>query len=313
MVPVVAILGPTAVGKTQTSVLVAKQLNSEIISCDSMQIYKGMDIGTAKITSDEMQGVPHHLIDIVEPHENFNVCTFVQMAKEKAEDIYKKGRIPILAGGTGLYADSLLNGTEFCPAQTDEVYRQELKALCEEKGAEYIHKMLEAVDSKSAATIHPNNVKRVIRALEYHHLTGNTISSHNEKSKAMASPFKPLRIALIRDREVLYDRINKRVDIMMEKGLVDEVKSLLSRNVPRDSTAMQALGYKEIADYLEGKLTLDEAVYLIKLNSRHYAKRQITWFKRNPDTVWINLDEYSTPEDVCNVCTEHIKNAFKGA
>lgn len=307
-IPVVVIAGPTGVGKTATSIEVAKRTNGEIISADSMQIYRGMDIGTAKVTQDEMQGVPHHMINIVDPSENFSVYRFVSECKKAVADISSRGKLPIIAGGTGLYIDSFLNDIDFTKVHSDEEYRTYLASLASQKGNEYVHDMLRQVDSESAEKIHPNNLKRVIRALEYHKVTQSTISSHNEETKKKPSPYNCAYICLTRNRDELYERIDKRVDVMLSMGLVDEVKSLISSGVSTECTSMQALGYKEIADCLSGKLTLDEAVDIIKRDSRRYAKRQLTWFRRKTDAVWINL---SDTDDAANICTEHIQNTLK--
>lgn len=310
MVSAVAIVGPTGVGKTETSVLVAKKLNTEIISCDSMQVYKGMDIGTAKVTPCEMQGVKHYMIDIAEPYESFSVGDYVELAKPILERLSGEGKMPVIAGGTGLYVDSLLNGTEFGEGEKDLTYRTELEGIVQRYGAEYLHNMLEKVDAQSAKAIHPNNIKRVIRALEYYHITGEPISEHNKKTKEKPSPYKACYIGLIRNRDELYERIDRRVDIMMQNGLVDEVKQIIKKGVNKSHTAMQALGYKEIYDYLKGFSTLDEAVRLIKRDSRHYAKRQMTWFNRNKNIHWINLSEVKDAQKASELCTQIINERF---
>ena len=310
MLSAVAIVGPTGVGKTETSVLVAKKLNTEIISCDSMQVYKGMDIGTAKVTKGEMQGVKHYMIDVAEPTQSFSVGDYVELAKPIMEKIFKEGKIPVIAGGTGLYVDSLLNGTEFGDGEKDLKYRTELESLAQKQGAQHLHNMLESVDLESAKAIHPNNIKRVIRALEYYHITGEPISEHNKKTQKIPSPYKTCYIGLTRNRDELYERIDRRVDIMMQSGLVDEVKRIVKQGVNKSHTAMQALGYKEIYDYLRGFSTLDEAVRLIKRDSRHYAKRQMTWFNRNKNIHWINLSEVSDAGQASELCIDIINRAF---
>lgn len=310
--PVVLIVGPTGVGKTALSIKVAKAFDTEIISCDSMQIYKHMDIGTAKVTEDEADGVLHHMTDIAEPFENYSVCEYVNDAKEIISDMTKRGKLPVIVGGTGLYADSLLGKMSFeDTAPTDEKYREELYALAEEKGVEFVHKMLSGVDKKSADTIHPNNVKRVIRALEYYKATGKPISLHNEESKKVECPYNAVKIGLIRSRENLYKRIDQRVDIMLKCGLEDEVKKLIQMGLKKEHTSMQAIGYKEIAESLSGSITLDEAAELIKRDSRRYAKRQLTWFRRDNGINWINLDE-TTQEDALAICRELIEKTLKG-
>ncbi len=305
---IVLIAGPTGVGKTEASVLLAKKMNTEIISCDSMQIYRGMDIGTAKVTNAEMQGVVHHMIDIREPWESFSVYDYVSLATPIAMRINDEGKIPLLVGGTGLYADSLIKGIDFKKdAGSDEKYRKELEELSKTMGNEYVHDMLKAKDPESAQAIHPNNVKRVIRALEYHHSTGNKISDYNESTKAFESPYDSVRIYFWRDRDSLYDRIDKRVDKMLEMGLLGEVKELMSRGLTEGSTAIQALGYKETLSFLRGEVTIEEASERIKTDTRHYAKRQLTWFRRDREGIWLNLDEFSSPEETALRCLEIIE------
>ncbi len=302
---VVLIAGPTGVGKTASSVVLAKKLNTEIISCDSMQIYKGMDIGTAKVTPLEADGVVHHMTDIISPDKSFSVCDYVDMAKRCIEEIAKDGKIPLVVGGTGLYADSLLKGIDFDKnASKDEAYRKQLVSVAEQKGAQYLHSILAQKDRESAEAIHPNNVKRVIRALEYYHITGEKISHHNECTKNKEAPYNSVRIYFTRERENLYKRIDMRVDEMIELGLKDEVKALKEKGIGEDTTAMQAIGYKEMYAYLTKKIGFDEAVNLIKQSSRHYAKRQLTWFKRDKDGIWLNLDEFSSTEDIAQRCLE---------
>lgn len=305
---VVLIAGPTGVGKTAASVYLAKKLDTEIISCDSMQIYRGMDIGTAKVTALEADGIFHHMTSIVEPFVNFSVCDYVSMATPIIYDMASRGKPALVVGGTGLYADALIKGTEFSQEATaDNSYRQEMFALAEEKGALYIHRLLMDVDEESAQSIHPNNVKRVIRALEYYHTTGEKISLHNELSKEKDSPFESVRFYFTRNRENLYSRIDLRVDMMIDEGLENEVRELMNSGIGRNSTAMQALGYKEMADYIEGKITFCEAVELIKRDSRRYAKRQITWFKRDKEGIWIDLDNFATAEETANNCYEILR------
>lgn len=309
---IAAIVGPTGVGKTEISIYTAKALNAEIISCDSMQVYKGMDIGTAKITKDEMQGVKHWLLDIADPRQNFSVCNFTQMCKSAAEDISSRGKLPLIVGGTGLYVDSFVNGAEFCDQKSDIKYRKELENIAKNNGAEYLHKMLEKADKKSAEKIHTNNVKRVIRALEYHHLTGSTISQHNEQDKLRPPAYDCMYIGLTRNRDELYKRIDMRVDKMLAGGLLDEVKKLVGSGIKKNCTAMQALGYKELLWYMHGLLTYGEAVRILKRDSRHYAKRQLTWFNRNKNIHWINLSNYSHISDAAHECETVINNFLKG-
>ncbi len=285
---IIGVVGPTASGKTDYAIRLAKERGGEVVSCDSMQIYRHMDIGTAKPTSEEMQGIPHHMIDIAEPEENFSVARFVKLARECIDDILERGKIPVLCGGTGLYFDSIINNLEFSEMETDEEYRQSLNALAEEKGCEFVHRMLREVDPRSADAIHPNNLKRVIRALEIYKVSGKPKSVLDREQRG--EPLYEGEIfGLSRPRDVLYDRINRRVDIMMEQGLLEEVKTLLSMGISPKATSMQAIGYKELVWYLDGTLPLKEAVDKIKQESRRYAKRQITWFKRNPDIIWLEM------------------------
>lgn len=285
---IIGVVGPTASGKTDYAIRLAKERGGEVVSCDSMQIYRHMDIGTAKPTSEEMQEIPHHMIDIAEPEENFSVARFVKLARECIDDILERGKIPVLCGGTGLYFDSIINNLEFSEMETDEEYRQSLNALAEEKGCEFVHRMLREVDPRSADAIHPNNLKRVIRALEIYKVSGKPKSVLDREQRG--EPLYEGEIfGLSRPRDVLYDRINRRVDIMMEQGLLEEVKTLLSMGISPKATSMQAIGYKELVWYLDGTLTLKEAVDKIKQESRRYAKRQITWFKRNPDIIWLEM------------------------
>ena len=295
--PLIILTGPTAVGKTKASIGLAKALNGEIISADSMQVYKYMDIGSAKIRPEEMQGIRHYLIDELEPDEEFHVVKFQQMAKEAMEAIYAKGKIPIVVGGTGFYIQALLYDIDFTESNEDNSYRQELEQLADEQGAEFLHEMLRKVDPRSADTIHANNVKRVIRALEFYHQTGEKISEHNEQERAKESPYDFCYFVLNDDREKLYERINLRIDQMLEEGLVDEVKALKDKGYTRDMVSMQGLGYKEILDYLNNECTLEEAIYILKRDTRHFAKRQLTWFRRERDVVWIDKPSYDYDED----------------
>lgn len=288
----VILTGPTAVGKTALSVLLAKQINGAIISADSMQVYKYMDIGSAKIMPEEMNGVKHYLIDEFEPDEEFHVARFVQRAKECLKEIYDNGQIPIIAGGTGFYIQALLYDIDFSEQDADSEYRRELEQLSKDHGAEYLHEMLKQVDEKSAEAIHANNVKRVIRALEFYHLTGQKISEHNETEKKKQSPYNFAYFVLTDDRAHLYERIDKRVDIMVEQGLVEEVTKLKEMGFHKEMVSMQGLGYKEILAYLEGEMTLEEAVYIIKRETRHFAKRQLTWFRREREVIWLDKKQY---------------------
>ncbi len=290
--PLIILTGPTAVGKTNLSIQLAKAVNGEIISADSMQVYKGMDIGSAKITKEEMQGVPHHLIDVLEPWEEFNVVVFQQKCREALAGIYERGHIPILTGGTGFYIQAVLKDIDFTENEDNNEYRAQLEALGAREGVRVLHDMLKQVDPASAEAIHANNMKRVIRALEFHHFTGEKISDHNEREADKEPAYNFCYFVLNDDRSVLYERIVKRVDMMLDAGLETEVKLLLEKGCTRDMVAMQGLGYKEMIDYLEGKITLEEAVYIIKRDTRHFAKRQITWFKREKDVIWVNKPEF---------------------
>lgn len=295
--PMVILTGPTAVGKTALSIELAKRINGVIISADSMQVYKHMDIGSAKITKEEMQGVKHYLIDELEPDEEFHVVKFVQLAKKYLEEIYAEGKVPIVTGGTGFYIQALLYDIDFTEQESDTAYREELERLAKEQGNEALHAMLAEVDPASAGAIHTNNVKRVIRALEFYHLTGNRISEHNEKERQKTSPYQFAYFVLTDDRAKLYERIDRRVDLMIEQGLVEEVKQLKQLGCHRDMVAMQGLGYKEILAYLEGEYTLEQAIYIIKRETRHFAKRQLTWFKREREVCWWNKSDYANSEE----------------
>ena len=285
--PLIILAGPTAVGKTSLSIRLAKETGGEIISADSMQVYRHMDIGSAKITKEEMEGVPHYLVDVLEPEEEFNVVRFQQMAKEAAERIWEKGKIPLVVGGTGFYIQALLYDIDFTENDGDESYRRQLEQKAsDEEGASELYEMLKAVDLKAAQEIHPRNIKRIVRALEFYHQTGKKISEHNETQRQKMSPYNYAYFVLTDERGRLYERIDRRVDLMMEQGLLDEVRYLKKRGVRKDSTAMQGLGYKELYAYLDGEYPLDEAVRIIKRDTRHFAKRQLTWFKRERDVIW---------------------------
>lgn len=287
----VIIAGPTATGKSDAAVALSKVIGGEVISADSVQVYKGLNIGSAKITTEEMQGVPHHLIDVLEPEELFNITIFQQMAKEAMIGIYERGHIPVICGGTGFYIQSVLYDIEFTSEDTDMSYRREL----EKKDPAELYEMLKAVDPASCESIHENNVKRVIRALEFFHETGYPISTHNAEQRSREAAYDARFFVLTDERAKLYERIDARVDKMVAAGLVDEVRALKDRGVPRMSTAMQGLGYKEIYDYLAGECSLDEAIYTIKRDSRHFAKRQVTWFKREPDAIWVDRSKFADP------------------
>lgn len=290
--PMIILTGPTAVGKSALSVKLAKKINGAVISADSMQVYRHMDIGSAKITPEEMQGVTHYMIDELEPDEEFHVVRFVTMAKEYLKEIYADGKIPIIAGGTGFYIQALLYDIDFTEQQCDETYRRQLEDLAREHGAEYLHGILRKVDPASAEAIHANNIKRVIRALEFYHLSGKKISEHNETERQKQSPYNFAYFVLTDERAKLYERIDRRVDAMIEAGLVEEVKKLKSLGCSREMVSMQGLGYKEILAYLDGGCTLEEAVYIIKRETRHFAKRQLTWFKRERDVIWLDKQAF---------------------
>lgn len=295
--PLIVLTGPTAVGKTGLSIGLAKAVGGEIISADSMQVYNGMDIGSAKIMPHEMDGVPHHLIDVLEPTEDFNVVTFQTLCKRAMEEIYERGHIPILTGGTGFYIQAVLKDIDFTSNDEDTSYREELEALAKEKGAEHLHEMLKAVDPASAEAIHANNIKRVIRALEFYRQTGEKISEHNDQESQKQSPYNFAYFVLNDDRARLYERIEKRIDIMLEQGLVEEVRQLKEKGLSRGYVSMQGLGYKEILDYLDGEITLEEATYILKRDTRHFAKRQLTWFKRESEVIWVNKPEFAYEEE----------------
>lgn len=304
--PMIILSGPTAVGKTALSIELAKRVNGAIISADSMQVYKHMDIGSAKIMPDEMGGIKHYLIDALEPSEEFNIVIFQKMAKEALDEIYANGQIPIIAGGTGFYIQALLYDIDFENQDTNEAYRAELEEIAKTQGNEVLHNRLKEVDPVSAEKIHANNVKRVIRALEFYELTGKPISEHNEVEQQKESPYNFAYFVLTDDRENLYKRIDLRVDIMLENGLLDEVKKLKEMGYHREMVSMQGLGYKEILDYLDGKLSLEEAIYILKRETRHFAKRQLTWFRREKDVIWMDKSKYEYNEDavlqeMCNI------------
>lgn len=295
--PLIILTGPTAVGKTKLSIALAKAVNGEIISADSMQVYRRMDIGSAKIRPEEMQGVPHHLIDVLDPEEDFNVVLFQKLAKTSMEDIWSRGHIPILTGGTGFYIQALLYDIDFTENEENTELRAKLETLAAEEGPEAFHARLAKVDPKSAEEIHMNNVKRVIRALEYYELTGERISDHNEEQREKESPYNFAYFVLDDDRANLYERIDLRVDEMMKDGLVEEVKSLKNEGCKRGMVSMQGLGYKEILDYLDGEMPLEEAVRVLKRDTRHFAKRQLTWFRREREVIWVEKPEFAYDEE----------------
>ena len=307
MKPMVILTGPTAVGKTALSIRLAKAIGGEIISADSMQVYQKMNIGTAKIKTDEMEGIPHYLVDVLDPAEEFHVARFQKMAKEALQNIYGKGKIPLVVGGTGFYIQSLLYDIDFEEEEQDMEYREMLWKMSREEGNEALHRMLTQKDPVSAQKIHPNNVKRVIRALEFYRLNGYPISEHNEKESQKESPYQFAYFVLNQDRKKLYERIDQRVDLMMEAGLLKEVQELKEEGYGKSLVSMQGIGYKEIYEYLEGNLTLDQAVDLIKKDTRHFAKRQLTWFGREKDVIMIQKEQFETEEEILQHMLEILK------
>lgn len=304
----IILTGPTAVGKTDLSIRLAKETNGEIISADSMQVYRTMDIGTAKIKKEEMSGIPHHLIDILDPDEEFNVVLFKKYAKEAIKDITGRGKTPIIVGGTGFYIQAVLYDIDFEANDDDMSYRYKLEAIAKEKGNIHLHNMLDKIDHEAALKIHPNNIRRVIRALEFYDKTGKKISEHNEREAARKSPYNFEYFVLNDERSKLYDRIDKRVDVMIKEGLLDEVKGLLEKGYTRDLVSMQGLGYKEIIDYLNGAVTIDEAVYTLKRDTRHFAKRQLTWAKREKEVTWVNKYDFAGEDEILDFMLSRLRS-----
>ncbi len=294
--PMVVLTGPTAVGKTRLSLMLAEAVGGEIISADSMQVYRHMDIGSAKVTQEEMGGIPHHMIDILEPEEAFNVVVFKEKCEEALEGIYERGHIPIVTGGTGFYIQALLRDIDFTENREDTEYRIYLEEIARREGAEKLHEMLLETDPEAAQAIHQNNVKRTIRALEYFQLTGRKISQHNEQERQKPSAYNSCYFVLNDLRERLYERIGQRVDEMLEQGLVEEVRKLKERGCHRGMVSMQGLGYKEILAYLEGEYSYEQAVDILKRDTRRFAKRQLTWFRREEGVIWINKPEFGYDE-----------------
>lgn len=303
----VVLTGPTAVGKTELSIGLAKQINGEIISADSMQIYKYMDIGTAKIKKEEMDGVKHYLVDELDPSDEFNIVRFQKMAKKAMEEIWEKGKIPIIVGGTGFYIQSIVYDINFSEEKEGNGYRQELEQLAREKGGDWLHEQLRKVDSISAEKIHPNNIKKVIRALEYYKENNAPISTHNEEQMQKESPYHFAYFVLNRDRSVLYERIDKRVDLMIEEGLLEEVRELKERGYTKKLVSMQGLGYKEILDYLDGECSLEAAIYRLKRDTRHFAKRQLTWFRREKETIFVEKENFLSDEEILSYMVEKLR------
>ena len=307
---IVVITGPTATGKTALGVALAKKLGGEVISADSMQIYRGMDVGTAKPTKEEMQGVPHFMFDVADPAEDFSVSRYVEMAASCVEDVTSRGKLPILVGGTGLYIDSLLSGRSFAE-KGDGALREKLNAEYDAVGGGEMHRRLAAFDPERAAKLAPQDKRRIVRAIEIYTLTGRTITEHDAETREKPPRYESVRIALnFREREVLYARIDRRVDLMLEQGLVGEVRALLDAGVPKNSTAMQAIGYKEMVEALEGKCSIPEAVEAIKMGSRRYAKRQLTWLRRDTGLHWIEWENSPCLEEALRLSTEFITDAL---
>lgn len=298
MNPIICIAGPTASGKTALAVELAKLLDGEVVSCDSMQVYRRMDIGTAKPTKDEMQGIPHHMIDVADPEEDFSVSRYCQMAAPIVDDIVARGKTAIIAGGTGLYMDSLMRGNDFAPFPSTGC-REELEAQADREGMEAMLALLRAVDPDSAARLPVSDRKRIIRALEVYRETGETITAHNEKTRQLPPRYRPVWLGLdFADRQELYRRIDLRVEAMLRQGLMEEIQSLLASGIPAKCTAMQAIGYKEFVTALDGGCTIEEAAAQVQQSSRRYAKRQLTWFRRNPETHWLTRDHAVGPEEI---------------
>ncbi|MBQ7103567.1 MAG: tRNA (adenosine(37)-N6)-dimethylallyltransferase MiaA [Anaerotignum sp.] len=304
--PLIVIGGPTACGKTGFSIRLAKEIGGEIISADSMQVYRYMDIGTAKVTPEEADGIPHYLIDEFDPDEEYNVMLFQQKAKAYMEEIWAKGKTPILVGGTGFYINALLYDNDFTETENDTSYREECYKLAQEQGPEVLFDRLKEVDPEYAEIMHANNVKRVTRALEYHYLTGQKFSEHNAEQKEKDTPYDAAVIILNMDREKLYERIEMRIDIMMQEGLLEEVKGLLDKGYTPDLVSMQGIGYKEFIPYFNGECTLEEAVTQLKTNTRRFAKRQLTWFRRQIEGLWVDLSR-STGEEAMADVLEYLK------
>lgn len=302
------LVGPTAVGKTDISLMLAEKLYGEIISADSAQVYKYMNIGTAKLKPEEMSGIRHYLLDEVYPDQSFSVAEFRDRAEKYIAEIGEKGMLPVITGGTGLYIHSLLNNLDFTESISDADFRTEMKVLAEEKGNAYVHNMLKEVDPIAYKSLHPNDLRRVTRALEVYKHTGKPISYYQEESRKMPPKYQYAYIGLTMDREKLYGRIDARVDKMLEEGLIDEVEGLLKMGYSKELTSMQALGYKEMVQYLEGSLSKEEAIRIIKRDSRHYAKRQLTWFRRDDRIIWLNTDNYFRR----NILVENIIRCIAG-
>ena len=304
---IVCIAGPTASGKTALAVALAKEINGEVVSCDSMQVYKGMDIGTAKPTVEEMEGIPHHMLSVAEPDEDFSVSRYCEMAAPIVDDIVARGKVAIIAGGTGLYMDSLIRGNAFAPFPSTGV-REKLEAQADAEGMEAMLRWLESIDPEAAARLHLSDRKRIIRALEVYLETGETITAHNKKTQAIPPRYTPLWLGLdFAQRSDLYHRIDLRVGLMLQKGLNEEIRALLDAGIPEKTTAMQAIGYKEFIAALEGNCTIEEAADQVRQSSRRYAKRQLTWFRRNPAIHWL----IRTPEQKSSEILAQARQCFR--
>ena len=311
MPQIITIAGPTASGKTALSILLAKEMDGEIVSCDSMQVYKDMDIGTAKPTLEEQAGIPHHMLSVAEPWEDFSVSRYCAMADPIVEDILRRGKSPIIVGGTGLYMDALIRGNAFAPCPSTG-RREELEALAASQGIEAVIERLRAVDPGSAARLHPSDQKRIIRAMEVYLETGMTITEHNRKTQEIPPKYHPIRFTLTdRQRQTLYDRIDRRVDAMVEAGLIEEIQGLLARGIPEKCTAMQAIGYKEFVAALHGACSLEEAAGQVKQSSRRYAKRQLTWFRRNPENIWLIREDGQTSMEILDSARQYLRDFDK--
>ena len=311
MPPIITIAGPTASGKTALSILLAKEMGGEIVSCDSMQVYKDMDIGTAKPTPEEQEGIPHHMLSVAEPWEDFSVSRYCAMADPIVEDILRRGKSPIIVGGTGLYMDALIRGNAFAPCPSTG-RREELEALAASQGIEAVIERLQKVDPESAARLHPSDQKRIVRAMEVYLETGMTITEHNRKTQEIPPKYHPIRFALAdRQRQTLYDRIDRRVDAMVEAGLIDEIQGLLARGIPEKCTAMQAIGYKEFVAALHGACSLEEAAGQVKQSSRRYAKRQLTWFRRNPENIWLIREDGQSSMEILDSARQYLRDFDK--
>lgn len=306
--PLVIIAGPTASGKSSLGIALAKRIGGEIISADSMQVYRGMDIGTAKITMDEMEGIAHHLIDVMEPEEPYNVAAFQQMAQDAYSGIRQRGHIPILVGGTGFYIQAFLKGVNFTPTDTDLTYREELMKIAKEDGGpQKLYDELKEKDPASAEAIHPHNVKRVIRALEFYRQTGWELSAHNSEESMRKSPYCFAFFVLTMDRKKLYDRIERRVDDMLSAGLASEVIKLKERGLSREHISMQGIGYKQMLSFLDGEISYERAVELIKRDTRRFAKRQLTWFRREKDVIWVDIDTFTDTQEILDYMCSRIR------